>query len=375
LHATTPAVWYRPERRPSRGAIAGLLVSLVLVAAAALAPANAFAAAPPGFVGLQSWNSPTSAQLDALRRANVKVYRAQLNWARVEPTKGQGYQWDHYDRLFAEAGRQGITILPVLLGSPAWAASKQPYPPTSSSNRRAFYKFAETAAFRYRPNSGFWKQRGINGAAVGAKSWQVWNEPNLGNYWNKRPNAAEYARMVRGTDQAIKRANPGATTILAGLPYSKYAVAPADFLRGMFRADPKIYTAFGSAAVHPYARTASYAIDYGVRPFRAALNRLLPRGVYRNLWVTEIGWATGKPDGRFQVSQSTQARYLEEFYKKLLAIKKSHRINGAIWFSLADYDDQSWWAERTGLITRNGTNKPSWFRLKCVTGAPTSTRC
>jgi len=139
----------------------------------------------------------------------------------------------------------------------------------------------------------------------------------------------------------------------------------------MFRRDPKIYNSFQAAAVHAYARTPSYAIDYGVRPFRTTLNRLLPRGVYRGLWITEIGWATGKPDGRFQVSSSTQASYLQSFYSKLLAIRKSHRIKGAIWFSLADYDDQSWWAERTGLITRNGTKKPSWFRLKCVTGAST----
>ena len=371
MKATAPAVWYRPGRRPSRGAVAGLLVSLALVAAATLAPANASAAAPSGFVGLQSWKSPTSAQLDALRRAKVKVLRAQMSWASVQPRKGQPYRWDHYDRLFAAAGRQGITVLPVLVGSPAWAASKQPYPPNSSSNRLAFYKFAQTAVSRYRPNSAFWTQRGINGAVVGAKSWQVWNEPNLGNYWNGRPNAAEYARLVRGTDQAIKRGNPGATTILAGLPYSPRAVTPPAFLRAMFRADPKIYDAFGSAAVHPYARTPSYAIDYGVRPFRAALNRLLPRGVSRSIWVTEIGWATGRPDGRFQVREATQARNLELFYNKLLAIKKSHRIKGAIWYSFADRPRARWWAERTGLFRSNGRSaKPSWFRLKCVTGAP-----
>jgi hypothetical protein len=298
------------------------------------------------------------------------VYRQQISWAVVQPRQGEPYVWDRYDRIFADAGRQGITILPVLLGSPPWAASKQPYPPNSSSNRLAFYRFAEAAASRYGPNSAFWSKRGINGAAVGARSWQVWNEPNLGNYWNKRPNAAEYARLVRGTDQAIKRANAGATTILAGLPYSKYAVAPADFLRAMFRADPKIYNAFGSAAVHPYARTPSYAIDYGVRPFRAALNRLLPRGVYRSIWVTEIGWATGRPDGRFQVREATQARNLEVFYNKLLAIRKSHRIKGAIWYSYADRPGADWWAERTGLLRSSGSAKPSWYRLKCVTGAP-----
>ena len=367
MKATAPAVWYRPGRRPSRGAVAGLLVSLALVAAATLAPANASAAAPSGFVGLQSWESPTSAQLDALRRAKVKVFRAQMSWASVQPRKGQPYRWDHYDRLFAAAGRQGITVLPVLVGSPAWAASKQPYPPNSSSNRSAFYKFAQTAAFRYRPNSAFWKRRGINGAVVGARQWQVWNEPNLGNYWNGRPNASQYARLVRGANEGIKRGNPDATTILAGMPWSR-GPAPPDFLRAMFRADPKLSNAFGSAAVHPYDRTPDGSVG-GVRLIRKTLNSL-PGARGRSIWVTEIGWATGRPDGRFQVREATQARNLELFYNKLLAIRESHRIKGAIWFSYADRPGADWWAERTGLLRSSGSAKPSWFRLKCVTGAP-----
>ena len=368
MKATAPAVRYRPGRSPSRGAVAGLLVSLALVAAATLAPANAFAAAPPGFVGLQGWNPPTSTQLDTFRRAKVKTYRQQISWAVVQPSRGGPYRWDRYDRLFANAGRQGITILPVLLGSPPWAASRQPYPPNSSSNRLAFYKFAETAAFRYRPNSAFWKQRGINGAVVGARQWQVWNEPNLGSYWNGRPNASEYARLVRGANEGIKRGNPGATTILAGMPWSR-GPTPPDFLRAMFRADPKLSNAFGSAAVHPYDTTPDGSVG-GVRLFRKTLNSL-PGGRYRSIWVTEIGWATGPPDRRFQVREATQARNLELFYNKLLAVRTSYRIKGAIWYSFADRPRARWWAERTGLFRSNGRSaKPSWFRLKCVTGAP-----
>ena len=372
MKAIAPAVSYRAGRRPSRGAVAGLLVSLTLAAVAALAPASVFAAAPPGFVGLQGWERPTSPQLDALRGAKVKIFRAQVNWKAVQPTRGGAYQWGNYDRLVAGAGRRGITILPVLLGSPPWAASKEQYPPNGADNRTAFYRFAAAAAKRYRPQSPFWSRQGLDGATVGVRSLQIWNEPNLGNYWNKSPNAREYARLVKGADQYIKAyGNPGAKTILAGMPYSRFAVDPVVFLGKMFDADRTIYKSFQAAAVHPYARNPSYAIDYGVRPFRAALNRRLPSGVSRGLWVTEIGWATGGFDGRFQVDQPTQARYLGSFYQKLLAIRRSHRISGAIWFSLADYPQADWWAERTGLLRSDGrTGKPSWYRLKCVTGAP-----
>ncbi len=367
MKATAPAVWYRPGRRPSRGAVAGLLVSLALVGAATLAPANVFAAAPAGFVGLQSWERPTAAQLDALRRVRVKTMRGQVSWAGAEPNRGKGYRWDSYDRLFAEAGRHGITILPVLLGSPAWAASKQESPPDSRSERQAFYNFAAAAAYRYRPNSAFWRNRGINGTLVGVRQWQVWNEPNLGSYWNGRPNASEYARLVRGANEGIKRGNPDATTILGGMPWSR-GPTPPDFLRAMFRADPKLANAFGSAAVHPYDRTPDGSVG-GVRLIRQTLNRL-PGARYRSIWVTEIGWATGPPDGRFQVREATQGRYLESFYTKLLSVRTSYRIKGAIWFSFADRPGADWWAERTGLLRSDGRAKPSWYRLKCVTGAP-----
>ena len=353
--------------------MAGLLVSLALVAAATLAPASAFAAAPPGFVGIGG-ERPTSLQLDALQGAKVKVFRVQLNWAGVQPTRNGAYRWSNFDRLVAAAGQRGVTILPVLFGSPPWAASRAGYPPSGTQNRAAFYRFAAAAAKRYRPGSPFWANQGLDGAVVGIRSLQVWNEPNLRKFWNNSPNAREYARLLKGADQSIKAyGNPSAKTILAGMPFS--AVDPSDFLRGMFRADPKIYHFFQAAALHPYARTPSYAVDYGVRPFRRTLGQLLPSGVYRGLWITEIAWATGPPDGRFQVSRSTQASYLQSFYNKLLAIRKTHRINGVIWYGLQDFDDESWWAERTGLIERSGTNKPSWYRLKCVTGAPTSAIC
>jgi hypothetical protein len=87
------------------------------------------------------------------------------------------------------------------------------------------------------------------------------------------------------------------------------------------------------------------------------------------IYVTEFGWATGRPDRRFQVSERTQASYLRDAYARFIGARNRYNIRGAIWFSLIDIRNPWFWGERTGLFRSNGTPKPSWTSLKRVTGA------
>lgn len=350
------------------------------MAALALVPSMAQAAAPPGFVGLQSWNDPTKTNFAGMKNSKVSTFRMQLSWASVEPNKPLGgcdsangckhepYRWGRYDAIFNNAALNGVRVMPVLLGSPSWAASKQQNPPMHPSHRQAFYDFAEAAADRYGPSSSFWRDRGLNGAAVGARDWQVWNEVNLKNYWNDRPSPTQYNAMVRGTHAAVRAGDSYATTVLAGLPWGNHGQTPPEFWKSMFKADPRIFKYFSSFAIHPYARTPSIAVDSGVRPAASTVRSLTPT-YKRRLWITEMGWATPRPDGRFEVSESLQASNLKSFYDKVLAVRTPDRLNGAIWFSLQDKSGAEWY-NRTGLLKANGSTKPSWARLKCVTGAP-----
>ena len=258
--------------------------------------------------------------------------------------------------------------MPVLLGSPSWAASKQQFPPMHESHRQAFYDFAKAAADRYGPTSSFWSERGLSGAAVGAKYFQVWNEVNLKNYWNNAPSPSQYNKMVRGTYTAVRAGDGGTTTILAGMPWTSSAQEPPAYWRSMFKADPRIFKYFAAFAIHPYATTPSKAVDYGVKPAASTVRSLTPT-YKRSMWITEMGWASGTPDNRFQVSESQQAANLKSFYDKVLARRTTDRVSGAIWFSLQDQSGADWWAERTGLLRSSGSAKPAWARLKCVTGA------
>jgi polysaccharide biosynthesis protein PslG len=79
-------------------------------------------------------------------------------------------------------------------------------PPQNGDN---FADFAFAVANRYN----------CTPQAVGCiQAYQIWNEPNLGREWgNSRPNPAEYAEFLRKAYAAIKRANPNAIVISAGM--------------------------------------------------------------------------------------------------------------------------------------------------------------
>lgn len=50
-------------------------------------------------------------------------------------------------------------------------------------------------------------------------------------------------------------------------------------------------------------------------------------------------------------------------------MRDSYKVFGAVWFSLIDVPGANSWAERTGLLRSNGSEKPSWASLEYVTGA------
>jgi len=384
---SNPSTAWRPlSPATSRRAASGLLAPLALAAAclALLAP-SAHAAPPTDFVGTQAFGGPTDAQLARLGKAKVRVFRAQMGWATVESQKPTGctssacskhtYDWRPYDRMFERAASNGVRILPVLLGSPRWAVSDERWVPVRGKpgyrdwKRQAFYDFAKAAARRYGPNGAFWAERASLGkrtpGSVRARYWQVWNEPNLKNYWWNKPSPSEYAHLLRNTAPALKRGGGSSVLVVAaGLPWSQYApMKPPEFIQKMFasRATADI------VAIHPYGKTPNSVMS-GVRDARRAAKS-------RPLWLTEFGWSSSGPSSTFRVSESTQARYLRETYRKLLAERSSLGIHGAVWFNLADKrppsSSQNAWYYHTGLFRTSGAHKRSWKAMNCVTGAGT----
>ena len=342
------------------------LAVLALFAACVFAPQAAAQPAPPYFVGIQSWDDPTRAELDRLKRVGAISFRINLRWSRVERTRGR-YTWRYYDRLFLMAARRGIRVLPVLLASPSWVCNPTcsrhvpQYPPRTAVQRRHFVVFAHRAARRYGPNGSFW-----NGKAVAPSSrpvwFQVWNEPNIPNYWNRAPNAVAYAQFLGRTGRVLKHADPSVKVLAAGLPDSGArgdVIRMAPFIRRMFSV-PGVADVVDAVAIHPYGSVET--IVGRIRAARGAMRASLG-GRTKPTFLTEFGWATA---GRgYVTTRQGQARQLRRAYGQLLANRQRYRLEGAYWFNLKDHRAPKprisyWWGYYTGLFDRHGNAKPSW---------------
>jgi hypothetical protein len=333
--------------------------------ALALAPA-AHAAAPSDFVGMTSedafagegqYRSATMAQQ---RSVGVGLLRQVLDWTNVETSPGH-YDFGVYDGYVREAAAHGIALLPVLHNPPPFyrrSTERMWCPPPRLS---AMADYARAAVRRYGPGGSLWREQ-PGAPSLPIRSWQIWNEPSIGVYWCNRPNAREYASMLRVVGKAIKSEDPGAEIITAGLPDTKLKSAmPLDrFISRLYRARGKRY--FDTLAINGYA-TSNAALSELLHRVRRIMNRRSDRRA--RIWITEIGWGDGGPPHRFNVGSAGQAARIGSSFRLLAKLRRKLRLRGVVYYSWRDahpyppkYNDM--WGLHTGLLDVNGNPKPAY---------------
>jgi hypothetical protein len=148
--------------------------------------------------------------------AGFSYTRTDLQWMKVEP-KPSEYNWAAYDRIVREAQTKGMGTLFVLgLGHPVYTGGDRT-PPRTEQQLEAFSRYVAAAAGHFR------------GKLV---AFEVWNEPN-GFFWPPTPSAEEYGKLLKRAISAIRRADPDATIITAGL--SGWGDATWDYLAKLLR--------------------------------------------------------------------------------------------------------------------------------------------
>jgi hypothetical protein len=345
------------------------MTAAVLAVACAAAAAPAAAAdrlADRGFFGVQGWRQPTGAELRSLERGGIGSLRAGFNRAAVVGRRGARY-WDELDAVVAGTARAGIELLPVLSNAPWVRGKHRPRPPLSRTNRRAWESWVEEVVGRYGYAGSFWFER-TDVPYRPVSAWQVWNEPNLRAHW-PHPSARRYVDLLRTTARAIRATDPAATIVLGGVPDTRRGVRVRPYLQALYR-QPGFTELFDVMALHPYARDV-VGVEEVVEQVRSIMRRHGDRD--REIWITEIGWATGGPtSSRFRVSATAQAERLRDAYDMFIAERRRWRLTRVFWFSLRDRDlntaEQNWFGPHTGLFYRSGYAKPAWEELTQLTG-------
>ena len=286
------------------------IFAALVAALLALAPLAAAKPLPRDFVGVSSEDvfagdaAYRDANLAAQSGMGIGLIRQAFDWASIETAPGQ-YNLGYHDGFVAAAATHGVTILPILFHAPEFRVTrhsgKAACPPQDNASLAAY---AQALVRRYGPSGTLWSER-PDLPRLPIRSWQIWNEPNLGVYWCNKPSAKQYASMLRTVGAAIKQVDSGAQIVTAGLPDSKLngAVPLIRFIDQLYRAGAAKY--FDSLAINSYAR------DEGVLgrllgSVRKRMNANRDRG--GQIWITEIGWGDRIPGRSTRLSSGRKAR-------------------------------------------------------------------
>jgi hypothetical protein len=349
-----------------------LALAVAVILALAL-PATTSAKPPRGFVGMTADDIFGRAgpyrdkALAQQRAAGVQLLRVAFNWSEIELGPGRFY-FTTYDRYVLDAARQNITLLPILFNAPdfrstkpAVGAERGAYPPRDNADM-AYW--ASLLVDRYGPNGSLWQANpGVTARPI--KSWQIWNEPNLGVYWQPRANAREYLAMLRTVGAAIKARDPHAEIVTAGLPDSRlgYAIRLAPYLKKLYKGGGS--SAFDTLAINSYAVTPKYLVKL-MNTTRKLVNHI--GGRRDKLWISEVGWCDKGLRHRFCVGAKRQAKYIGQSVGLMKKKKRAWKLRGFVLFSWRDgkpyVKGKDFWGNHTGLLTIKGKKKPAFNVFK-----------
>jgi hypothetical protein len=298
----------------------------IAVFALALAAAAPAPAAPSARLGMcHGGDYPT------MVAAGIGWSRHDLTWSAAEPQRGT-FDWGWYDAVVERGEQAGLEILPILCYSAAyWPADQaQPSQPWQYED---YGRFAHEAAAHYRSR---------------IYAFEVWNEPNLGGFWQGEPNARDYVEMLRHAYQGIKDANPQATVIGGSIA----AVGRLDwpYLEAMFAHGAARY--MDALSLHPYRpmpEAGQPKIAYRVRELLAR------HGVPdMPIWITEEGWSL-PDDPRTPTDEAWHADYFAR--STLISWAVGNAVH--IWYA---------WGGNYGLA-RDGGLRPAYRACQTLTEA------
>jgi polysaccharide biosynthesis protein PslG len=343
------------------------LFSAVLASAlAAGALAAPSAMAQKDFMGIaaddvfQQTGSYRSTNLAGIRRAHVGLIRQVFNWSQTKESPGD-YTIQYHDQYVADVAIHGLSVMPVLTHAPEFyklpGSKRGANRPTDLAQMAAW---AQVLVRRYGPNGTLWSDNpGLRKVPI--RVWQIWNEPSLDVYWGPRPNAREYAEMLRVVGRAIKEVDPGAEIVAAGLPPSKLAGAVQldRYLKQLYSAGAKAH--FDTLAINAYAKDAKE-----LEKLLVSVRKLMKsRRDSAKIWVTELGWGDKGLRHRFIVGRKGQAERIKTSFEAVRKLRRKLRLRGLVYFSWRDSKPyaplfQNLWGLHTGLLDLQGRRKPAY---------------
>ncbi|MEN6601658.1 MAG: cellulase family glycosylhydrolase [Bryobacteraceae bacterium] len=182
-----------------------------------LAAVSAYAAAPFATDGVGvniHFTDPRPGEMEMLAAGGFRWVRMDFHWASIEKEKGV-YDFSAYEQLLAALKPYGIRALFILDYTNKFYDDD--LPPHTEEGRQAFARFAAAAVKHFQDKSIL---------------WEMWNEPNIKQFWKPAPNAEDYSKLALVVGKAIRAAAPreryiGPATSRIDMPFLEACFRPA----------------------------------------------------------------------------------------------------------------------------------------------------
>jgi hypothetical protein len=285
---------------------AALLTCLAL--ATVTAPCRAGGALPelrvPKGFGVNIHFRGEPRDLDLIAEAGLRFIRMDLTWGGVETEKGiYRFQEIGYDALTEGCTKRGIRILYILDYSNRLYESERSV--RTEQGRKAFATFAEAAAKRYAGKDIL---------------WEMWNEPNIEQFWQPQPGVEDYCKLVAETAALVKKADPSGLVVApatSGIPLSWLEHC---FKKGLLKH-------IDALSVHPYRSKPPETVITDYADLRKLIGRYASNGKKIPVISGEWGYSNVNWDST-PLSNERQAQYLARMFLTNL----SQRIPVSIWY-------------------------------------------
>jgi len=201
-------------------------------------------------------------ELQLMKDNGIGWVRTDFDWKSVESKPGK---WDFtkFDSVVNMTGKYGVTLLPILDYDVPWATP-------AYKNLDKWNDYVTRIVTRYKDRLRY---------------WEVWNEENLAGMWKERPDAENYAALVKATYANIKKIDPALKVVMGGT-----AGMPMEFIETFLKAGGN--NACDVINIHPY-RYPDAPENVSLYHDVLELKKLMKKyNADKELWITEIGWPT-----------------------------------------------------------------------------------
>jgi hypothetical protein len=302
---------------------------------------------------LGSTDEELARDLDAVASTRAQWVRFDFDWSWVQRDGPASWDWSAIDRVVDAVNQRGLAVVALPTYTPEWArprGSTQKHPP---DNPQDFANFVRVAAQRYVPE--------------GVTVWEIWNEPNVNQFWT-RPNPVAYTALLRASADALRSVSPSVTVLTGGTSPAAdrpgTSLSPPTFIKRIYAAGAA--GSFDAIAIHPYTfpqDPTSRTSDNALLQTRAIRLEMVARGDESKLiWATETGAPTR---GEASVSENRQAQWVRDFY----TVWNGWPYTGPmLWYSIRDLSSRSEQQQAFGLLRTNWAPKQGWLVFRSLLG-------